>query len=78
MKHQHTPFYKAAAARYQGQIEEAKAVIHTYLMNPVGIGEHSNLLDEVDKWVGVLAEAEERLQTLRNNFGEGSLREPRS
>jgi len=36
------------------------------------------LLDEVDKWVGVLAEAEERLQTLRNNFGEGSLSEPRS
>ena len=64
------PFFKAAEARYQGQIEEAKAVIHTYLTNPVGIGEHSNLLDEVDKWVGVLADAEERLQTLRNNFGK--------
>ena len=64
------PFYKAAEARYQGQIEETKAVIETYLVSPVGIGEHSNLLDEVDKWVGVLAEAEERLQTLRNNFGK--------
>ncbi len=64
------PFYKAAEARYQGQIEEAKAVIETYLVSPVGIGEHSNLLDEVDKWVGVLAEAEERLQSLRNNFGK--------
>ena len=41
------PFYRAALARFEAQKEEALATIHTYLTNAVGIGEHSNILDEV-------------------------------
>ena len=35
--------------RYNAQISEADATIQIYLTNPVGIGEHPQHLDEIDK-----------------------------
>lgn len=58
----------AAVAHYEAQRAEALAVLDVYFNNPVGIGEHSNLLDEVKKWVDVLSEAEDNLKTLRTHF----------
>ena len=40
-----------------------------YLTNSVGIGEHSNLLDEVEKHTEKLAEAEEKISVLTAHFG---------
>lgn len=68
MKLSHTSLYQAAEALYEAKIAEAKAVLEIYFTNPVGIGEHSDLLTEVDKWVSQLAEAEEKLETLQDNF----------
>ena len=59
---------KAAEAHYQAQKAEALAVLEVYFTNPVGIGEHSNLLDEVKKWTTVLTEAEDNLKTLQVHF----------
>ena len=56
----------AAMAKFVAQREEARAVLHTYAANSVGIGEHSNLLDEVVTWTKCLAEAEEAIDTLNN------------
>tara|TARA_B100000214_G_scaffold330179_1_gene270421 strand:+ start:317 stop:541 length:225 start_codon:yes stop_codon:yes gene_type:complete len=63
------PFYRAALARFEAQKEEALATIHTYLTNAVGIGEHSDILDEVEKHVAILADAEEKISTLKAHFG---------
>jgi hypothetical protein len=63
------PLYQAALARFEAQKEEAKAIIHIYLTNSVGIGEHSNILDEVEKHTAVLAEAEEKISALKAHFG---------
>jgi len=35
------------------------------------IGEHTDLLTEVKKWTDSLSQAEENLNTLRNNFDVG-------
>ena len=64
-----TPLYRAALARFEAQKEEAKAIIEIYLTNSVGIGEHSNLLDEVDKHTALMTEAEEKISTLKAHFG---------
>ena len=34
----------------------------------VGIGEHTDILAEIDKWVNSLSQAEENLSILNNNF----------
>ena len=60
------PYYDALEAKYISQIKEAQAVLQTYFQNSVGIGEHSDILPEFDKWVEQLASAEEKLQALRN------------
>ena len=39
----------ALEARYNAQITEADATIKIYLENSVGIGEHPQHIDEVDK-----------------------------
>ena len=55
----------AAIDFYEAQKSEAEATLDIYFNNSVGIGEHSNLMDEVKKWTSKLSEAEENLRTLR-------------
>ena len=43
-----TTLLKALEDRYNAQISEADATIHVYLRNPVGIGEHPQVLAEID------------------------------
>jgi hypothetical protein len=54
----------ALEARYNAQIAEAEATIKIYLEQSVGIGEHPQHLDEVDKLIAKIAEAEEKLGIL--------------
>ena len=39
----------ALRARYEADIAEADATVNIYLNNPVGIGEHPQHLEEMDK-----------------------------
>ena len=56
---------KAAIKHYESQKSEAEATLDIYFNNSVGIGEHSNLLEEVKKWTSKLSEADENLRTLK-------------
>ena len=40
---------EALKKRYEAQVAESVATINIYLKNPVGIGEHPQHLDEVNK-----------------------------
>ncbi len=51
--------------RYIAQISEAEATIKIYLEKTVGIGEHPQHIDEVDKLIGKIAEAEDKLGILK-------------
>ena len=55
----------ALEARYDAQIAEADATIKIYLENSVGIGEHPQHLDEIDKLINKIAEAEDKLKVLK-------------
>ena len=54
--------------KYEGDIAEANANLQVYLSNPMGIGEHSEIMVEVDKQVEKIANAEEKLDTLNKYF----------
>ena len=56
----------ALEARYNAQIAEAEATIKIYMENSVGIGEHPKHIDEVDKLIQKIAEAEENLGILES------------
>jgi len=56
----------ALEARYNAQIAEAEATIKIYMEQSVGIGEHPQHIDEVDKLIQKIAEAEENLGILES------------
>ena len=61
-----TAILDALEARYEAQIAEADATIKIYLENSVGIGEHPQHIDEIDKQFDKIATAEERLKVLED------------
>jgi len=56
----------ALETRYEAQIAEAQATVKIYMENSVGIGEHPQHIDEVDKQLQKIAEAEEKLAALQS------------
>ncbi len=54
----------ALKKRYEAQVAEGFATINIYLQYPVGIGEHPQHLNEVDKLLGQIKEAEEKLSLI--------------
>ena len=56
----------ALEARYEAQIAEADATVKIYLENSVGIGQHPQHIDEVDKQFEKIAAAQEKLEVLED------------
>ena len=56
----------ALETRYEAQIAEAQATIKIYMESSVGIGEHPQHIDEVDKQFEKIAAAQEKLEVLED------------
>ena len=56
----------ALEKKYESDISKADATIKVYLENPVGIGEHPQIVDEVDKQISSICKAKEKLEELKN------------
>jgi hypothetical protein len=61
-------YVSALSKRYEAQIAEAEANLALYLsgQNLAAIGEHSDLMEEQDRWISKLAEAKDKLETLKS------------
>jgi hypothetical protein len=61
-------YISALSKRYEAQIAEAEANLTLYLsgQNLAAIGEHSDLMEEQDRWITKLAEAKDKLETLKS------------
>ena len=57
---------QALEDRYHAQISEADATIKIYLENSVGIGEHPQHIEEIDKQMQKLVDAQEKLKELQS------------
>ena len=55
---------QAAADKYEAQKSEALAHLEILFNSSVGIGEHTDILSEIDKWINSYSQAEENLVTL--------------
>ena len=58
------PFVKALQDYYTAQISEAIATLNVYLNTSVGIGEHSDILSELKKYIDILESADGKLAVL--------------
>lgn len=56
---------EALESRYQAEIAEADATIQIYLNNSVGIGEHPQHLEEINKLIEKIANAKEKLEVIK-------------
>ena len=61
---------KALEDKYNAQISEADATIKINFENSVGIGEHPQHVDEVDKLIEKIANAEEKLIILKEFYND--------
>ena len=62
------PLFKALAKKYEAQIAEGYATLIVYFDNSVGIGEHPQHIQEMDKKLELISTAEEKLQSLNKHF----------
>ena len=60
----------ALKKRYEAEVDIAKATIQVYLDKPVGIGEHPQFIEELDKLMSKIAEAEDKLTVVNQRFDE--------
>jgi|TARA_R100000353_G_C6482140_1_gene189481 hypothetical protein len=56
----------ALEKKYEADVSTAEATVKIYLENSVGIGEHPQHIEEVDKLIDKIAQAEEKLKILKS------------
>tara|TARA_Y100000004_G_scaffold83161_1_gene93400 strand:- start:627 stop:833 length:207 start_codon:yes stop_codon:yes gene_type:complete len=52
--------------KYEAQMALAEANIKVFMENPVGVGEHPNIVQEVEKLLKEIKDAKEMLDELKN------------
>ena len=64
---------KAMRKKYEADMETALATIDIYLANSVGIGEHPQHIQEIDKLLSQYCSAKEKLESLIKHFDDSEI-----
>ena len=59
---------EAVKAHAQGHIDKHKMNVEVLMQKPVGIGEHGDVLTEIEKELKVIAEYDDQLEMLNKYF----------
>jgi len=59
---------EALRSQCKGNIDKARVNVEIYLHNPVGIGEHPDVLAAIQDQIDVIAKEEERLEVINRHF----------
>ena len=59
---------EALIKKLEGEIEVHKANVMVYVKNPAGIGEHSDIVESIEKEIEKIADAEDKIEAIKNNF----------
>jgi len=57
---------EALVKKLEGEIEVAKANITVYTRSSVGVGEHSDIVETIEKEVTKIAEAQDKIDTIKS------------
>ena len=58
----------ALLAHAQGDIQKHKMNVEVYLKNPVGIGEHSNVMEAIEEELNMIAKYEDQVSVIKKHF----------
>ena len=58
----------ALLAHAQGDIQKHKMNVEVYLSNPVGIGEHSNVMEAIEEELNMIAKYEDQISVIKKHF----------
>ena len=58
----------ALLAHAQGDIQKHKMNVEVYLTNPVGIGEHSNIMEAIEEELNMIAKYEDQVSVIKKHF----------
>ena len=56
---------KALLAHAQGDIQKHLANVEIYLTNPVGIGEHSNVMEAIEEELNMIAKYQDQIDVIQ-------------
>ena len=59
---------KALLAHAQGDIQKHLANVEIYLTNPVGIGEHSNVMEAIEEELNMIAKYQDQIDVINTYF----------
>ena len=59
---------KALLAHAQGDIAKHRANVEVYLTNPVGIGEHSNIVEAIEEELNMIAKYQDQIDVINKYF----------
>ena len=62
---------KASKLHFQAQIEKHKVNVNNLLRNTVGVAEHPDVMDTIEKELEVIAEYDDKLSVLKKYFMNG-------
>ena len=63
-----TTLLKALLSHAQGHLEKHKANVEIYLENFVGIGEHSDVMEAIEKELDMVAKYHDQIEILQKYF----------
>ena len=63
---------KALLAHAQGDIAKHRANVEIYLTNPVGIGEHSNVMEAIEEELNMISKYEDQIVVINKYFKKSS------
>ena len=58
----------ALLAHAQGDIQKHKMNVEVYLTSPVGIGEHSNVMEAIEEELNMIAKYEDQISVIKKHF----------
>ena len=58
----------ALLAHAQGDIQKHKMNVEVYLTNPVGIGEHSNVMEAIEEELNKIAKYQDQIDVIHKYF----------
>jgi len=64
---------QAVRAHAMGHVQKHKANVEVFLTNPVGVGEHSDLIDTIEKELDEIAKYNDQVEMIDKYFKEAKV-----
>ena len=66
--HMREQILRALLAHAQGDIAKHKANVEVYLENPAGVGEHTDILESIEKEIDIIAKYQDQIDVIKKYF----------